>query len=191
VDSCSFPCFGYITDYVEQRYISADLIFLFFIAIFPLVKLGDYLSKKEKIGKKKSFALVFILVLLLLIPNFTWGSDLTTTKFASYSEIQQAGIWIKENSNLTDLVMTASRPQIIYYSERSVQSSDPHMWDNATYFEANVKALKPKFLVLSSYEQTPTWLYEYPQNNTDKLIPVKAFYQGQQPIVVIYEFKNP
>jgi hypothetical protein len=185
-----FLVLGYITDYVEQRYVSADLTFLFFIAIFPLMKISDYLSTKEKIGKKKSFVLVFILVLLILIPNFTWGRDLTDQKLPSYSEIQQAGIWIKENSNLTDIVMTASRPQIVYYSERSVQSSDPAMWDNATYFEANVKAIKPKYLVLSSYEQSPAWLYAYPENHTDELVPVKAFYQGQQPIVVIYEFKN-
>jgi 4-amino-4-deoxy-L-arabinose transferase-like glycosyltransferase len=183
-----FLVLGYITDYVEQRYISADLIFLFFIAIFPLIKIDDYFSKKEKFGKKKSFVLVFFIVILLLIPNFTWGKDLTEAKSASYLEVQQAGVWIKENSNQTDIVMTASRPQIVYYSERSVQSSDPLMWDNATYFESNVAKLKPKYLVLSSYEQSPNWLYEYPQNNTEKLTPVKAFYQNQQPIVVIYEF---
>ena len=184
-----FLVLGYITDYVEQRYVSADLVFLFFIAILPLMKLEDYLSKKEKIGKKKSFIIIFIIVLLLLIPNVIWGNKLTEGKMTSYAEIQQAGLWIRENSELSDLVITASRPQIIYYAERSVQSSDPAVWDNATYFESLVNELKPRYLVLSSYEQSPEWIYNYPQENPDKLVPVKVYYQNEQPIVVVYEFK--
>jgi hypothetical protein len=153
------------------------------------MKLEDYLSKKEKIGKKKSFILVFVLVLLLLIPNVIWGNTLTEGKMTSYAEIQQAGLWIRENSELSDLVITASRPQIIYYAERSVQTSDPAVWDNATYFEILINELKPRYLVLSSYEQSPEWVYNYPQEHPDKLVPVKVYYQNEQPIVVVYEFK--
>lgn len=185
-----FLVLGYITDYVEQRYASADLLFLFAIAILPLMKFGEYISKREKIGSRKSFIFVFIILLILIIPNFTWGNDLTENKLLSYSEIQQAGLWIKENSNPSDLVITASRPQIVYYSERSVQSGSLPVWDNATYFESQINELKPRYLVLSVYEQSPQWIYEYPQNNTDKITPVKAFYQGQNPVVIIYEFKG-
>jgi hypothetical protein len=183
-----FLVLGYITEYVEHRYISADLVFLFFLAIFPLMKLEDYISKKGKMSHKKAFTLIFILVFILLIPNITWGKELTESKISSYAEVKEAGLWLKENSNLSDLIITSSTPQIIYYSERAVQSGNPVIWTNMSYFETEVNRLKPKYLMISAYEQSPEWLYIYPENNSDKLTPVKAFYQGQNPVVVIYEF---
>ena len=108
---------------------------------------------------------------------------------SSYSEIAQAGIWIKANSNQSDLIMTQSRPQIVYYSERPVQRGDLDMFANKSYFEEIVEELKPRYLVLSLYEQSPEWIYSYPEKNPNKLTPVQVYYQNQKPIVVIYEFK--
>lgn len=185
-----FLIMGYIgqISYVEERYISAALPFLFLIAIYPLLSMGKFIAKHSKIDQKMILSIIFIVVLLLLIPNVSNTLQLTDAKLSSYSQIQQAGLWIKANSNSTDLIMTASRPQILYYAERAVQSDDPHMWDNQSYFENEVKQLKPQFLVLSVFEQSPDWLYNYPSQNPSKLTPVKAYYQGQQPVVVIYKF---
>lgn len=183
-----FLVLGYITLYVEQRYASAALPFLFMIAGIAGYSIFSYFFKilgaKDKLAK----CLVFLLLFILLTANFMWGIQLIDSKKTSYLEIKEAGIWLNQNSNPSDLIITASRPQVTYYAERSVQSSDPHIWDNKTTFEKTVKELKPSYLVLSVFEQTPDWLYAYPQEHQSSLIPVKAFYQGQQPIVIIYKF---
>ena len=188
-----FLLMGYIgiNSYVEERYITVALPFLFLIAVSAILFVVETFAKYSKINKKIVSLIVILILILLLIPNWTNTNNLTESKLTSYSEIQQAGLWIKANSNISDLVMTASRPQIVYYSERAVQSSDPAVWDNASSFESVVKQLKPKYLVLSVFEQSPAWLYAYPENNSDKLVPVKAFYQNQQSVVIIYQFKYP
>jgi 4-amino-4-deoxy-L-arabinose transferase-like glycosyltransferase len=184
-----FLILGYITVYVEQRYASACLVFLFFIAVTPLIKISDFLSSKSKNEKKNYLALAVFVVIILIIPNIAWGNTLTEQKIPSYLEIQQAGIWIKENSNSSDMVITQSRPQMVYYAERSVQNSTSKILEDEPNFEKEMVELKPRYLVLSSYEQSPDWLYNYPQNHPDKLIPVQTYPQTQQPMVIIYEFK--
>ena len=186
-----FLLMGYIgiNSYVEERYISAALPFLFLISVSAVLFIVEIFAKQLKLNKKIAFIIIIITLFLLLIPNWTNTTNLTENKLTSYSEIQQAGLWIKANSNISDVVLTASRPQIVYYSERAVQSSDPAVWDNVSSFESVVKQLKPKYLVLSVFEQSPAWLYSYPENNSDKIAPVKAFYQNQQPVVIIYQFK--
>lgn len=179
---------GYITDYVEQRYALPALIFLFLILISPLSKLEEYLKKSTKINKKVLFVIISLILIILLIPSAIWGNQLTDSKLNSYSEIAQAGIWIKANSNFSDLVMTQSRPQIVYYAERSVQPADLNMFENESFFEKTVKELRPKYLVLSLYEQSPDWVYNYPSKYPEKLTPVQVYQQNQKPIVIVYEF---
>jgi hypothetical protein len=181
---------GYIgqNSYVEERYITAALPFLFMISISPLLFIWEKLVKHFSTKKLISFGII-LLLFLLLIPNVNNTIQLTENKMSSYSEIAQAGIWIKANSNQSDLIMTQSRPQIVYYSERPVQRGDLDMFANKSYFEEIVEELKPRYLVLSLYEQSPEWIYSYPEKNPNKLTPVQVYYQNQKPIVVIYEFK--
>jgi len=185
-----FFLMGYIgmISYVEERYMTAALPFLFLIFVSGLLFLVENLSKPLHLNKKIVSVVIILSLILLFIPNLNNTIQLTDSKLTSYSEIKQAGEWIKSNSNISDVIITASRPQIVYYSERPVQSSDPKVWDNASSFESVVKELKPAYLVLSTFEQSPDWLYSYPEKNTDKLVPVKAFYQNQQPVVIIYKF---
>lgn len=180
---------GYITIYVEQRYALPCLTFLFLILVSPISKLGEYLEKNTKLNKKIIFMLVFAIVIVILIPSVIWGNQLTESKKDSYLEIMQAGEWIKEHSNSTDLIMTQSRPQIVYYAERSVQSPAPEIFENQTVFENTVRELSPKYLVLSVYEKSPDWLYNYPSQHPEKLVPVQVYQQNEQPVVIVYQFK--
>ncbi len=175
--------------YIEQRYVTAALPFLFLIVSSFLLFMGDMLVKNFHLNKNFVFFLAIVAMILLLIPNITLTSQMTESKLNSYSEIQQAGLWIKANSNLSDMVMTQSRPQIIYYAERSVQSGEATIFENQTVFENTISELKPRYLVLSVYEQSPTWVYGYPESHPDKLAPVQVYSQSEQPIVIIYEFK--
>lgn len=184
-----FLIMGYIgqVSYVEERYISGGLPFLFLIALYPLLQIENLFAKKFNMSKKATVFILIVTVILALIPSINLSNQLTDSKLTSYSEIEQAGLWIKANSNPGDLVMTQSRPQIVYYAERNVQGDVGDMFANETYFLSVVQELKPKYLVLSAYEQSPAWVYAYPQNHTSLLTPVQAYPQNQ-PMVIIYEF---
>jgi 4-amino-4-deoxy-L-arabinose transferase-like glycosyltransferase len=185
-----FLIMGFIgqISYVEQRYVSAGLPFLFMIAISPLWFIGETLVKHSHINKKIVYFILVVGFILLLIPNFNTANSMTDQKLTSYKEIQEAGLWIKANSNSSDLIMTQSRPQIVYYAERNVQPGELNMFENESFFESTVKELKPKYLVLSSFEQSPDWVYTYPLNHSNVLFPVQAYPQDK-PVVIVYEFK--
>jgi 4-amino-4-deoxy-L-arabinose transferase-like glycosyltransferase len=186
-----FLIMGYIgsVSYVEQRYITAGLPFLFLIAISPLLLIENLLTKHFHLNKKIIALILFAVLILALVPNFLLENQLAGSKLTSYAEIKDAGLWIKENSNQSDLVMTQSRPQIVYYSERAVQKGELDMFKNESYFEEVTQELKPRYLVLSLYEQSPDWVYSYADSHQNKLVPVKAFVKNQQTTVIVYEFK--
>jgi len=189
-----FILLGYITIAVEQRYVMETLPFLFLIAVFPLLKLGNFIKNKSKLSNKFIFASIAIVLMLLLIPNFLFGNNLIEAKKTSYLEVKQAGEWIKENSNLTDIVVTSSLPQITYYSERIVYPFNlAYRRDleekNETDFNEFVLKNHPRYLVISAYEVDYDWVFQYPEKHKNILVPVKVYYKNEQPILVIYEFK--
>jgi len=190
-----FLLMGYVSgtvSYVEQRYITVGLPFLFLLSSIPLIKLSEFLTKKFKIKEFSSILLVSILLIILLVANIFGSSNYTTTfsllenKKNSYSEVQQAGLWIKENSNPQDTIISASITQIMYYSERTAYVFQE--LGNETTFNDNVTKIKPAYLMLSIFEQHDPWMYAYPQSHNDTLTPVQAYQQDGKPVVVIYKF---
>jgi 4-amino-4-deoxy-L-arabinose transferase-like glycosyltransferase len=177
---------GYMTDYPEERYVTPMLMFLFLITLAPLEKAQKFLTKKTKISEKSSYILMFLVIVILFVPTLLWGFQLTDAKKASYIEVQQAGIWINQNSNIKDIIISPSQPQIQYYSQRSTYTEG----FNETDLKAEVEQLKPKYLVLSAYEQASLgWLLNYTEQNNNTVIPVKAYPENtQQPTLIIYEF---
>ncbi len=184
-----FLVLGYMTQYPEQRYIMPIYPFLFLVASSAFFKIRDYFNKEDKNSYK---ILAFLVLSLLLIPNLLWGLNLTESKKTSYLEIQKAGLWLKENSNTKDIIVTSSYPQISYYSERTVALFDSDKPEggkeiNETQFAEFVQASKPRYLILSAFEHHPEWAYSYPQRNNDTWAPIQAYMQGNQPVVIIYE----
>lgn len=185
---------GYITDYVEHRYLMPVLPFLFLLVILPFDYLENLFEKKLNFSKLKSFVYIFLILFLLLIPNLIWANQLIEAKRIQYVEVKEAGEWIKQNSNITDIVISNSLPQIEYYSERSTypfdlgKTGDKYKADKEE-FEKFVDEKKPKYIVISGYESQEEWASDYLQKNAEKLIPVKTYKQGEQFILVIYEIK--
>jgi len=175
---------GYMNDYPEERYITPLLTFLFFIALYPLQKAQKFLMKKPKMSEKSSYILVFFVVIILLIPNLMWGFQLADLK-NSYDPVKDAGIWINQNSNPTDIIISPSQPQIAYYAQRSAYTEGA----NETMLKEEINQLRPKYLVLSAYEPANLpWLINYTQQNTDTVRAVQAYPQNsQQPTLIIYE----
>jgi len=186
---------GYITDYVEHRYLIPVLPFLFLLVVLPMSYLENIFVKNFNFSKTKSVILVFLVLAILLIPNLVWSNNFIDAKKNSYLEVKQAGEWIKQNSNITDIVISNSLPQIEYYSERSTYPFDLGKTGDKYHatkeeFEKFVVDKKPKFIIISGYESQEDWVSGYMQNNSEKLIPVKTYKQGEQFILVIYEFKH-
>ena len=196
---CLFLVMGYVgsVSYVEQRYVTAALPFLFMISVFPLVKLGEYFEKNLKLSNTLSIICILVILFILLVPNFTLGKTMIEEKKTSFIEVKEAGLWIKENSNTSDVVISGSLPQIVYYSERSTYPFD--FWyknaefenysQNVTGFLQFVEDRKPKFMILSLYESLPDWAKTLPQDYPGKTVPVQVYRQGETPVLIIYEFK--
>ncbi|MBU0894307.1 MAG: glycosyltransferase family 39 protein [Nanoarchaeota archaeon] len=189
----TFMFLGYIAPHLEQRYMMQTLPFLFLIAVYPLTKLGDYVHSKFKVDRKVILFTSILILVLLLIPNLKFGNSLIEGKKTSYYEVKQAGLWIKEHSNPEDIIVSASLPQNTYYSERSTYPFRlAYRRDlpigNETDFEAFVEFKKPRYLILSIFEQNPDWTFQYPEKHPGLLVPVQAYQQGEQAVLVIYEF---
>ncbi len=196
-----FLVMGYLAvDYVEQRYITAALPFLFLIAISPLIKAEEFLEKNLN-NKQFSKIITVFALFLLLIPNIMLAKNLLEQKENSYSEVRGAALWIKENSSPLDSVISSSVPQITYYSERSTYPYDPGFFlgtklgnkdflkysDDYEGFLKFIEGKKPRYLIFSIFEANPDWFAQYVQSSSN-LVPVKVYKQGEQSVLVIYEF---
>ena len=190
---CIFLIMGYIgsVSYVEQRYVTSALPFLFLITVSPLVKLWEIFEKNHGLSKKTSTILIIGILLILLFPNFMLGNKMIEEKKMSYSEVKEAGLLIMENSNPKDIIISGSLPQITYYSERTVYpfGLDGSLEVNETIFLGFVKINKPRYYILSSFEVTPEWAQIFPETNPGLLVPVQTYKQGGNYVLIIYEFK--
>jgi len=150
-----------------------------------LLKIGDLAKRYNKhLG-------IIMIILILSFGSYyqlIFANNLIKSKSNSYLEVKLAGEWIKENSNPGDIVFSASEPQNTYYSERKTYRVSYESPTNISKFEQRIVEFKPKFLVLSVFEYHDPLIYSYPQEHPDILIPVQAYQQNGQPLLVIYQF---
>ena len=189
----NFLVLGYITEFVEHRYMAPSLIFIFLICSFPLLHARRMISHKLKISPKKAFFIICAILLLLTLPGLKFGSEFIDAKKNSYTEIKQAGEWIKENSNPEDIVISDSLPQTIYYSERVVYPFElSYRRDivpkGESEFNEFVERERPRYAILSVLERHPDWALTYPQNYPGRLNPKIGLPNNDNPLLVIYEF---
>jgi len=175
-----FIILGWITAVVEQRYTMSVIPFLFAIISFGLLKVRALLNLK--ISKEKYFIIIFILLLFLLIPNYNFGKNMIESKKNSYAEVRDAGIWIKQNSDPNDKIITSSEPQITYYSERSTFG----FGETKEEFENKLREMDIRFVILSAFEFHHPWAYSYPQEHPNILAPIKVYGPQDQPILIVY-----
>lgn len=181
----------------EFRWFFALLPGMFAFTGIGLTKISDFISKTTK--SKRFVGFIFIVLFVLCIyGQYTFSKSIIENKKESYLEVKQAGLWLKENTNSDDVVITSSVPQISYYSERKVYDFTfngliSNFQENVTAFNEELLKSKPKYLILSAFEPvfTPQWAYSWP-NETNSVVS-KAYFQNsngqQQPILVIYELK--
>ena len=159
-----------------------------FPAIFIIT--GIALDKLYLFGRKNSKYLGIILVAAILAfgayQNIGSSTALIENKATSYVQVEEAGIWIKANSAPSDNIISSSVPQNNFYSERATY---PYP-NNESDFAALLKNLTPKYIVLSAWEPSPSWAYNWPANNNATVRPVVVYYGDQQKTqisLVIYQ----
>jgi len=166
--------------YLEQRDIMLVMMFIFMLISNFLLQLQNIITKETN----KHIALIIILIILTIgcYSQLEFADQLIKNKKDSYLEVKQTALWIKENSEPNDIILSQSVPQTTYYTDMYV----------TRFSEKNEKEIldmKPRYLVISVYEQHDQWLIEYPMKHQDKLKPVKTFLINNQPSTIIFEFE--
>ena len=164
-------------------------IILTAIPMFYFIGKGIYYILGFFKNMKTSVKVFIILIILILgaYSQLTTADILIQQKKDSYLQVKQASIWMKENTNTNDKIVSNSEPQMTYYTERKIET-----WGvNETEFNEIWEREKPKYYVISGFERHNDWVYTYPQNHQDKLVPVQSYtIDGKNPILVIYEAKH-
>tara|TARA_Y100000034_G_scaffold136953_1_gene217550 strand:+ start:6923 stop:8422 length:1500 start_codon:yes stop_codon:yes gene_type:complete len=168
--------------FIEERYIFNAFPAVFVISSAFIIKSYHFIKKKNKV-----IAIILLILLLLTLTYYqiNQADSLIKNKKDSYMPVKQAGLWIKENSKEGDIILTLSRPQIKYYSERDVLRITPKKEDLKPLISSNSNI---KFYMISVFENHDEWMYTFPQENNFTII--NAYFVDQtkqQPILIIYE----
>lgn len=177
-----FIYFGYFI-HMEPRYMFYIFPGVFIVIGIALLKIYGYIAKYNK---AIAISFVFIVLLFSGYHQIKFADFLIKSKENSYIQFKQAGLWLKEYSERDDVIISDGAPQLTYYSERKIIG-----WGKEEDFLTYINEVKPRYMILSVLEKSPDWAYAWPQENTDKVKPVQAFYadqQKEQPILVIYGF---
>lgn len=172
--------FGVTTSksYMEDRYLMNIFPAVFMIISTGLLKIYNYTKKYNK-----GFALIIIILILLAGTNYqlSYANNMINFKKDSYSQVRDSALWMKENLKENEIFMTQSVPQSMYYSERECYG-----YGKEDLFKKQLKELKPKYLIVSVFEQHPEWAYKYPEQLN--LTPIKIYMLDQdKPALIIYK----
>jgi len=168
---------------------SAEPRWLILMAPFMFLVIGRGILDSFNYIKINGRIVFFIIIILLFLGSYSqlkYNDELIKSKKDSYIPVSMAGLWIGENSNKNDLILSKSVPQITYYSGREtlgIPFREPE----------KIKELKPKYMMVSVFELHPPELLQFVDNIQDHLEIVNAYFadsKGTQPMLIIYKFKD-
>ncbi len=141
------------------------------------------------LGSKHFFWILIILIVSLGVYNqVNYADDIIKNKINTYSQVKEAGLWIKKNSDKNDVVLSRSFPQTVYYSERKTYKFQ-HM--NESEFFDLVEDVSPVYMIESALEPNPgKWGLVPTEKMMEILEPIKIWYADAdktQPILIIYK----
>jgi hypothetical protein len=153
--------------------------------------------------KHKKIILVSIIILVLLFGAYqqiNYSNSIIKGKLYSFDSVKYAGEWIKEHSEQGDIIISASLPQITYYSERETYPyvryiatpDDPTIRTTEEDFKKFIIEKKPKYITDSLWEYVPDWVRNYIAKHNDTLKPVQGYFLDAQKTklsMIIYEVK--
>jgi len=168
----------------------------FILPVFPFAFsfAGLFLERIYNFGKKYNKIIILLLISILLIFSAYISikdADISIkAKITSYDSVKEAGLWLKDNTNKGDIIISRSLPQNTYYSERATYD----FAKNETLLTQFISEKKPKFVVDSIWENTQPWIHQYVSQHNETLTPVMGYYsqiQGQKTLtLIIYKVKE-
>ncbi len=178
---------------IEYRWFFPLLIGMLVFTSKGLMKIPEYVLSLIGMKNKKIILVVIIILTALGVYNQYLHADMIIKmKVNSYEQVKDAGLWLKDNSNKEDLIVSASQPQITYYSERETQGFMDGVDTNETVFEDYINKVHPKYFLLDSFQPSPKWAYDWPQRHNETVTPLKGYYfdaEQKQIALIIYEIK--
>lgn len=179
--------FIYFLRDAENRWLIAMSISIFTFSAKGILLV--YNQVKKNIGKSIA---ILVLILILIIGTYyqlKHTDMIIKVKKDSYLPVKEAGLWIKQNSNKGDIILSISEPQTVYYSERETLR---FQFMTEQEFEKLVEEKKPKYMIVSIFENGhPEWSYNPPEKYQKLMRPVNAWYTDEtktQAVLIIYEF---
>ncbi len=171
---------------VEDRWVFLWLPFMFMFVGNATMYIYNGVKKQTKI-----VAVIVLIIILALGAYVQLGhaAEIIDAKRDSYMPVKLAGLWMNQNSEPGDKIITVSYPQTVYYSERDVSLLS--LINSSEEMDRFVEENEPKFVMLSIFERHEPWMYEWPNTRNDT-VPVQAFYgdaEQKQPILIIYEIR--
>lgn len=172
----------------EYRWFFPFLPAMLFFTSKGIIAFSDFIGSFFS-SKKFSSLIIIIIVLLGAYTQLVHADSIIRVKLDSYSQIKDASLWMKDNSNPGDVVFSRSLPQTTYYSERKVYSYSAM---NESQFMDLVGKTRPKFMLESVLEPHPAaWGFDVPASLQSLLVPKGVFFMDAaqtQPVAVVYEF---
>ncbi|MBI5391370.1 glycosyltransferase family 39 protein [Candidatus Woesearchaeota archaeon] len=176
----------------EDRWLLPMSPFLFLFAGKGIVFV---MQQAEKIQwKQKINAGMVVLIAVLVIGsymNYNQADQTIQAKKDSYVQVRSGAEWMKANSGPNDIILSISRPQTMYYSQRNTLSYSEVK--NEQEFANFIKDVKPKYFTISVFEPHPGWIYQFIQNNKEMAVPVQGYFfdaQQTKPALIIYQVKQ-
>ncbi len=170
-----------IVGHFEDRYIMPT-----FIPLFIISSLGIYKIKEQIIKPSNRSVIYAVIILLLLVISFTQlkkAEDIIKPKAESFKELKEAGIWIKENSNSEDKILTSNTPILLYYSERKIISFP----EKEEELISLIQKEKPKYILISVFTGNPNYINNVLKYNYLK--PMKVYQSGNALILAVFEIE--
>ena len=165
--------------YYEQRYIYSAYPILMIIAARGILLIADFLEKqKQRLGTLA----IFILIIIVIVSHLSYANEIIMLKSTSFSQERAAGEWLKDHTEESDVLIACTQAvPLTYYTERKVLTYRY----NITGTDEDITNNKIKYLILDGYYFDCNMTYIQLRENN--LTPVQAYYEGDQPVIVIFK----
>ena len=170
-----------IVGHFEDRYIMPTFLPIFIITALGLNTIKEKFAKPTNI--RRIYAVMIILLIIISFTQLKQADNIIKNKKVSFLEMKQAGLWIKENSNPGDTVLTSFSPILPYYSERKIVSFPATEEELIPLIEKE----KPKYLLISVFTGNPNYINNI--TNYPIFTPVQVYQAGNNLILGILEIK--
>lgn len=154
----------------ENRWAILMSIGIFTITARGIISIYDFVIRKSKI-----IAIIVLLALVLFGAYYELkhANFIIKERLPSYQEVKDAGLWMKQNSETSDVLLSLSYTQIRFYSEREVQT---YAGMNETAFLDLLKTKKPRYMMISLFEPGhPDWIIQQLEQNGARIISLPYF----------------